>query len=438
MHDPDRRTGAHDPELGLGPGEHQVGAEVARVHRDVRAAIGLAQHDRELGDARGGERAQQSRALPNHPGALLAGAGHKTGGVDDGHEREAEGIAEAHEARRLVRPLRVEHAAEVTGLVGHDPHRPSLDPGQRGDDVAGPAREQLEQRVAVDDAVERVADVVGAPRLGGHGGPGVAERGRQWSRKRRHLLGRGRQVAQELSDSERGGLLVGLHEVADAVAVMNTRPAQRRRIDLLAECVADDTGPGQEHRRILGHQDQVGERGRIRAAPGRRARDNGDLWNHAGQGDGLAEDPSVAGERRRTLLHPCAARLHEPDHGDPGARGRLEHPHNRLGVPLAQRATEEAAVLRVAGDRPSVDRARAADDTVAGGRPGSEPGRDHARADDLDAPGSQRASSRSSGLRRRVGSRASVALTNRRPGARARRCARRRRTSSRSRPAGRH
>ena len=39
---------AHDPELGLGPGEHEVGAEVARVHRDVRAAVGLAQDHGQL------------------------------------------------------------------------------------------------------------------------------------------------------------------------------------------------------------------------------------------------------------------------------------------------------------------------------------------------------------------------------------------------------
>jgi len=46
--DPDRRAGAHDPELGIRPGEHEVGAQVPGVHRDVCPAVGLAQHHRQL------------------------------------------------------------------------------------------------------------------------------------------------------------------------------------------------------------------------------------------------------------------------------------------------------------------------------------------------------------------------------------------------------
>ena len=45
--DRDRLLGAHHAELGLRPRERVVGAEVARVHGDERAAEGLAQHDRQ-------------------------------------------------------------------------------------------------------------------------------------------------------------------------------------------------------------------------------------------------------------------------------------------------------------------------------------------------------------------------------------------------------
>ena len=69
--DPDRGTGAHDPELGLGPRQHQVSAEVARVHRDVRAAVGLAQDDRHLRHASRGECAHERRAVADHAGLLL-------------------------------------------------------------------------------------------------------------------------------------------------------------------------------------------------------------------------------------------------------------------------------------------------------------------------------------------------------------------------------
>src|SRR4051812_13923777 len=55
-HDADRLLGAHDAELRLRPREREVRAEVARVHRDERAAERLAQHDGDLRDARLGER----------------------------------------------------------------------------------------------------------------------------------------------------------------------------------------------------------------------------------------------------------------------------------------------------------------------------------------------------------------------------------------------
>ena len=224
--------------------------------------------------------------------------------------------------------------------------------------------------------------------------------------------------------------------MADAVAVVHARAAERRRVDLLAERVAHDARPGQEHRRVLGHQDQVGERGRVRAAAGRRARHDRDLRHDAGQRDGLAEDPSVAGERRRALLHPGAARLDERRRPGSVARaGRLEHPHDRVGVALAERAAEEAAVLRVARDRPAVDSAGAADDAVARGRARSQPGRDHARAEHLDAA---RVAQRLEPLERTAPARRLACergAHDRHPAARARRCDRRRRTSSRWRPA---
>ena len=65
--------------------------------------------------------------------------------------------------------------------------------------------------------------------------------------------------------------------MADAVAVVDARAAERGRVDLLAERLADDPRAGQEHRRVLGHHDQIGQRRRVRAAAGRGAGHDRDL-----------------------------------------------------------------------------------------------------------------------------------------------------------------
>ena len=78
VHDADGLLGAHDPELGAGPREVEIRAEVLGVHRDVGAAERLAQHDREARHGRLGERVQQLRAVPDHarspPGRSRAGS----------------------------------------------------------------------------------------------------------------------------------------------------------------------------------------------------------------------------------------------------------------------------------------------------------------------------------------------------------------------------
>ena len=219
---------------------------------------------------------------------------------------------------------------------------------------------------------------------------------------RRRLARRRRQVARAArarARPRRG--LVALDQVADAVAVVDLRAAEAGGVDLLAERLAHDAGAGQEHRRVLGHHDQVGQRRRVGAAAGRRAGDDRDLRDHAGQRHRLAEDPAVAGQRRGALLHAGAAGLDEPDHGDPRPLGRLQHADDRVGVALAERAAEERAVLRVAGDRPAVD-ARRWRRRRRRRRPRARPAAATRRASAArwSVPGSHSASRRSSGISR--------------------------------------
>ena len=87
--------------------------------------------------------------------------------------------------------------------------------------------------------------------------------------------------------------------MAHAVVVVHAMAAELDRVDLLAERLPDHARAGEEHRRVLGHDDQVGQRRRVRAAAGGGAGHDRDLGDHAGQPDRVTEDPPVAGQRGR-------------------------------------------------------------------------------------------------------------------------------------------
>ena len=134
-----RALGAHDRELGVGPGEHRVGTEAARVHHDVGATERLAQHDRDARHGRGGERVQQLGALADHAAVLLCGAGQEAGHVDGDDQRDAERVAEPHEPGALLAGGQVEHAGQPLGLVGDDADGAAVDAGEPDRRGCGPS-----------------------------------------------------------------------------------------------------------------------------------------------------------------------------------------------------------------------------------------------------------------------------------------------------------
>ena len=105
--------------------------------------------------------------------------------------------------------------------------------------------------------------------------------------------------------------------MADAVAVVHARTAERGGVDLLAERLADDAGPVRNIAAssvITIRSVSAGEY----APPPAEAPETTEICGTTPvSADGLAEDPPVAAERRGALLHPRAARLDEPDDRDP-------------------------------------------------------------------------------------------------------------------------
>ena len=251
--------------------------------------------------------------MADHAALLLARAGHEAGGVHEHDERQAEGVAGAHEAGGLGAGVGVEDAAEVPRLVGDDADGAALEAGEPADDVARPARRPLEQAAAVDQALDDVAHVIDAALVVGHGVGGVERVRLGGAEARRAVAGVGRQVVEQVAHEHRRVLVGGHDEVGDAVAVVDLGAAEVGGGDVLAHDVAHDGGAGEEHRRALGHHHEVGEGGRVGAAAGAGAADHRDLRDAARQRDVLAEDAAVAAERREALLHARAAGLDEAD-----------------------------------------------------------------------------------------------------------------------------
>ena len=79
--DVDRALRAHHGDLGGGPGEVDVGADVLRAHDAVRAAVGLARDDGDLGHGGFGEGVEQLGAVADDAAVLLLGAGQEAGNV---------------------------------------------------------------------------------------------------------------------------------------------------------------------------------------------------------------------------------------------------------------------------------------------------------------------------------------------------------------------
>src|SRR5699024_8670936 len=98
-----RRTlGAHDRDLGARPGEVDIGPELLRAHYAVGPAVGLAGDERDQGDGGLTIGVDELGSTADDAAVLLIGAGQEPGHVDEGEDRDVEGIAEADEPGRLL------------------------------------------------------------------------------------------------------------------------------------------------------------------------------------------------------------------------------------------------------------------------------------------------------------------------------------------------
>ena len=371
VEDVDRALGAHHRDLRGRPREVHVAADVLAAHDVVRAAVGLARDDRQLGDRRLAVGVQQLRAVADDPAVLLVDARQEARHVDERHQRDVEAVAGPDEPRRLRRGVDVEGAGEDRGLLRDDADTAPAEPREAGEDVRRPARLDLEERAVVDDALDDLVHVVRLARVVGDDrdpAPRPADRPDRSSGPRgaspRLFCGRCARIRR--ANVERLRLVVR-REVRDAAARrVRRRAAERLRVDVLVGHGLHDVGSGHEHvARALDHDREVGDRRRVHRAAGTRAHDHRQLRHDARRQRVAQEDVGVAAERHDALLDPGATRVVEPDDRRADLHRQVHDLADLLRVRLGQRSAEHREVLAEDEHEPAVDRAVPGDDAVA-------------------------------------------------------------------------
>ena len=76
--------------------------------------------------------------MTNNPVVLLVDAREKPGDVDEGDERDVEGITEPDEPSCLFRGADVQGACQRRWLITHDANRVAVESAQADNDVPGP------------------------------------------------------------------------------------------------------------------------------------------------------------------------------------------------------------------------------------------------------------------------------------------------------------
>ena len=109
-HDFGRALRAHHRHFRCRPREHAIGAQSLAAHGQVRAAVGLSQDYGDLRNRRRRVGEEQFGAVTDDAAVLLLHARQESGHVHEGQQRNIKRIAEAYEARRLVRRIDVQHA----------------------------------------------------------------------------------------------------------------------------------------------------------------------------------------------------------------------------------------------------------------------------------------------------------------------------------------
>ena len=208
----------------------RVGSEVAGVHDDVRATVRLAERHGDPGDRGAAEGPQQRRAVAKD---ARRAPGLRPAGSRACRRARRAGCRSGRRGPRTTRPSPTTAASRQPprcwGWLAITPTGAALDPAEADDEVARPARRELEQRAAVEQARGDLAHVVDAAvALGQHVARILAGRvGGRGQRQRVAARGRAGSASSSRTRSAACDVVAG-DEVRDAVGAVDLAARRAR------------------------------------------------------------------------------------------------------------------------------------------------------------------------------------------------------------------
>ena len=143
------------------------GSKEGPTHRVDPGSVGLTRDYTELGDLGVRGRVDELSALLENPFLFDPRADHEPGRITEIDQRDPEGVTRPDEPGRFLRGIGEDRPRDVVRLVGDDTYRSAVDAAEPGDDLGREAGLEFEQRLAVDEPIEDVVDVIGSVRLVG-------------------------------------------------------------------------------------------------------------------------------------------------------------------------------------------------------------------------------------------------------------------------------
>ncbi len=152
--------GAHHRDLGAGPRQVYVAANVLRRHHAVGPAVRFARYHGQFWHCCLAVGVQELGARANYAMVLLVCAWQEAWNIFESDKRNIERVAEAHETGAFLAGINVQHPGKDHRLISDDSNGMSGEAGKAHHDVRREVLVDLEELTTIGNAVDDLPDVI--------------------------------------------------------------------------------------------------------------------------------------------------------------------------------------------------------------------------------------------------------------------------------------
>ena len=349
----------HDRNLGSRPGHDLVSAQLAAAHGYVGTAISLAGDDGDLGHRSLAVCVEHLGAVTDDAVVFLVYARQEARHINQIHQREVEGIAEADETCCLIGSVHIQAASHDIGLVGDDTYAAAVETGKASDDIGSKVLMHFVELAVIDNTADNILHIVRSIRIVRHyavQGLILTIRVIAGINNRSILHVVAGQEGQEVTNLLYAVVLVLCGKVSHtAAAVMGHGAAQSLCGDFLSRDGLDNRRAGDEHLAgVLHHVDEVRDGRAVHSAACAGSHDDGNLGNDTGSSGVAEEDAAIAGQSIYCLLDAGTAGIVDADAGSSHLHGQIHDLPDLMGMLLTKGAALDGEVLGISIDQAAV------------------------------------------------------------------------------------